>query len=373
MSPTALTAVDGLDLTIERGEIFALPGPNGAGMTTTQRQHDGRGTRRRRRPDREPGQRSERPVGMRALSRSFAPALLAVVLAGCATAAAGQGAVGNEPPSSPPASAGPTTDPVAACPSQTPSHLSGADAGTTEAYICTSEIRSVPGDGVWTFQVARRVTGGLGPLPHAFAAPDTSSDPPNPNVACAAMAYPAVVVYLHGDGRVHAVRAPEGECGFTLQPARDAYAALRTTVVGERRVARVQSQLSVDTQCPDAFKDMLSVEEHDPDSTAGGGAPAPLPDPVSVCTYRIATDPEGERIGHLDGYRTLSGDQVRALNAALAQVRRDPTCSRHEQTRFAVLDMSGGDRILVALDGCAVAQGNRWWRADDQLRQAVGG
>jgi ABC-2 type transport system ATP-binding protein len=30
-------AVDGLDLTVEKGEIFGLIGPNGAGKTTTFR------------------------------------------------------------------------------------------------------------------------------------------------------------------------------------------------------------------------------------------------------------------------------------------------------------------------------------------------
>ena len=34
-------AVDGIDLTIAHGEIFALLGPNGAGKTTTVELHDG--------------------------------------------------------------------------------------------------------------------------------------------------------------------------------------------------------------------------------------------------------------------------------------------------------------------------------------------
>jgi ABC-2 type transport system ATP-binding protein len=33
----AVTAVDGVSLTIERGEVFGLLGPNGAGKTTTLR------------------------------------------------------------------------------------------------------------------------------------------------------------------------------------------------------------------------------------------------------------------------------------------------------------------------------------------------
>ena len=35
----AVTAVDGLSLTMERGEIFGLVGPDGAGKTTILRGH----------------------------------------------------------------------------------------------------------------------------------------------------------------------------------------------------------------------------------------------------------------------------------------------------------------------------------------------
>ena len=51
-------AVDGIDLRIERGEIFALLGPNGAGKTTTVEILEGyrrRDARRGQRPGLRPG------------------------------------------------------------------------------------------------------------------------------------------------------------------------------------------------------------------------------------------------------------------------------------------------------------------------------
>ena len=54
--PGDIKAVDGLDLTVRRGEIFGLLGPNGAGKTTTAGMlttrvdpHERQGLRRRRR------------------------------------------------------------------------------------------------------------------------------------------------------------------------------------------------------------------------------------------------------------------------------------------------------------------------------------
>ncbi len=47
-----VTAVDGIDLEIGRGEIFALLGPNGAGKTTTVEILEGYRRPRRRRGDR---------------------------------------------------------------------------------------------------------------------------------------------------------------------------------------------------------------------------------------------------------------------------------------------------------------------------------
>jgi hypothetical protein len=307
---------------------------------------------------------------MRVASTGLAGLLLAVVLAGCATAGSAQTGVGGGSPSAP-VSGSSEVDRAGACPQQTPAHLAGRGAGVTNAYICARESRPVPGDGVWMFEVVRRVSGGLDVLLQAYAVPDAA---PVPDIACAAVAYDPLVVHLHGPRGTEAVRAPVDACGAPLRQARAAYDSLVTTVVAERADARIQSQLSVDTQCPESFKDVLAISEHDgPAGARNGVSPTPLADPVSVCTYRVGTDADGLRIGHLDGHRVLTGDRLRALNAALARVRRDPGCSRSEQRRFAVLAMGTGQETVVALDGCAVSQGADWWRADSQLRRAAGG
>ena len=78
------------------------------------------------------------------------------------------------------------------------------------------------------------------------------------------------------------------------------------------------------------------------------------------------------RFGQLDAHRILTGEDLGAVNTALGLVRSDPSCSRQEHTRFALLTAGGIAETVVALDGCAVSQGSGWWRADDQLRTAVG-
>jgi hypothetical protein len=229
----------------------------------------------------------------------------------------------------------------------------------------------VPSDGVWTFQVVRRVTGGLDPLLAAYAVPDAG--PAAPGTACSAVAWASLAVFLHNASGVRAVRAPQDDCGGPTSAARTAYESVTTTVVWEKKTRQIQSQQSVDSSCPDQFKDMLAIDEQFQSSGRSPAAPRPVAAPALECTYRVVVDAQGDRVGHLQSHRTLTADQLAAVNGALSHLRADPTCSRHEQTRFAVLGMTREPTTYVAVDGCAVAQDSGWWRAGDNLRATLAG
>ena len=185
--------------------------------------------------------------------------LLVVVLAGCAEAGAARDGrpVAADPsseaaPPSPlfPATLGP------ACPEQAVGRLSDDDVGVTDAYICHDEIRTVPGDGVWLFRVARRVTGGVDALLEAYRVPDEHST--DPELLCPSVGWDPLVVYVHSDSGPRAVRAPGTVCGAPMEAARSAYESVVTEVVDERREHQIQSQLSVDSGCSDEYKDTLA-------------------------------------------------------------------------------------------------------------------
>jgi hypothetical protein len=289
------------------------------------------------------------------------------VAAGCASA--GQAADG--PPAAPAASASPAAlDPSTACPTGGAGHLRGDGADVTDAWICAPEVRTVPGDGAWQVTVVRRITGGLPALLVAYAAPD---DGPRPGAVCTSdLPAPLTVVLRDGAG-IEAVRAPVDGCAHPTDAAERAYAGLVTEVAGERRDTMVRSELSVQSGCADAVKDVLALAEGSPPA---GGDPAPLPEPVRVCAYAVGTDEGGTRTGSLESSRTLTGAEVAVVDAALTHVTADPTCSLSAQTRIAFLGAPGDDGLggtVVALDGCAVAQDGAWWRAGDDLRAAVGG
>ena len=316
---------------------------------------------------------------MGVMGRGIAGSLLVLTLTGCGQAV---GTTAAEPIGgsstgqlAPPASPGGVTSDDA-CPAQEPSHLPNGLEDVTDAYLCVEEDRAVPGEGVVLFQVVRRVTGGLDALLTAFAAPDDAHEP---DKACAAIGSAPLVVYLRDISGTHAVRAPMTSCNAPTEPARSAYTSLTTQVIGEQRDRTIQSQLSVDSNCSDDYKDMLSIDEEldsaSPQEQAPPGSattPRQLFGPVSVCTYRIATDDQGTRVGHLEASHTLTAEQLAAVNEALGRARPDPSCSRHDHTEFALLNGDQQDATFIALDGCAVSQYEGWWRADDQLRLAVG-
>ncbi len=308
---------------------------------------------------------------------------LSTVLTGCG-AATGQPAVGQpaigQPAIGQPAVGGDvvptpsTSAAAAACPGGSFRHLPAHPAGVAAAFVCTNDVRRVPGDGEWSVTIVSRATAGVDRLLRVYAAPDK---PIPADVACTADLPDPRVVWLHlASGAVVAVRAPRDACGKPTAEAVAAFDALALDVVREDRVVQVSSQLALDSGCAQQWKDMLRVEASmDAAPPATGSRPTPMPaGPARACVYEVDPASLGEvPDGDLVGARTLDARQVQAWDDALAAAHPDAACARDDHHRFAVImPVVGGDETYVALDGCAVQQGSAWWRAGDGVRSAVG-
>jgi hypothetical protein len=246
----------------------------------------------------------------------------------------------------------------------------------TDAFICSTTRKVVPDDGEWLFQEARRITGGLEELLPVYAMPDARPTPTNDTSTveqiCPLSLSITPPIWLHG-AAVLAVRPPLGRCG---NPIRGVYAALRrltTQVVVSEPVRQVSSQLSIDSGCSDQGKNVMSIDAElgEPPSSE---SPQPLPiEPHLVCTYQVTESGDDWRLIAAD---RIGPAQLEPINSALAESVPEASCRRGIESRYAVMypaERDGEFATYVAVDGCAVQQDDRWWRASDQLRALLTG
>lgn len=301
-------------------------------------------------------------------ARRAAAVLLVGALAGCAGGTAGV-PLRTEPSGtvSPSTMTSTVTTVDDACPEQEAEHVPPA-LEVTDAYLCGTDVRAVPGDGQWQFRTVRRVTGDLSALIKAYEVADAGVT----NGACTSDLPSPRVVWLHTRSATVAARAPRDRCGKPTREARQAYDALPTQEVRSVEERQVASQLSVDSRCSDAYKDMIAIEDEDGAPKQTQALPTPIGVGARLCSYEVRPDESGMRVGHLRAARVLSREQLDAFNAELRRAELDPTCSRQRHQHFAlVVREASGLSTLVATDGCAVQQDGGWWRATPQLRALV--
>jgi hypothetical protein len=303
------------------------------------------------------------------------PALLATfvvgLLAGCEQRAAPVSApVATTVPS---VAAHPSYVPMSAadaCPTVPPVHLPDDAGPVGSAYVCTRETRPVPGDGEWQFLVVKGVTSGLDALLLAYR----TADAPPTTGACDLVGVVPRLLYLLGSS-TFAVRAPLDGCGKPMAAAMRTFDALGTVEISATKLDRVTSPLAQTSGCSDQYKDMLAVEEESGGPPQTSTVPSPVAPGSELCIYTLTVDRHGYRFVWLSSARPLSRTEVHRINSALSGATVDPSCSRRQHERFAVLQAggtAGGPTTLVALDGCAVQQDGGWWRATDRLRALVG-
>lgn len=219
---------------------------------------------------------------------------------------------------------------------------------------CRDEDRDVPGDGSWTVRIAERADTPAAELVELLREP---SDPLPDGEMCPAVAYvKPYFLLVDAGGRALVPDVPTSSCGQPRPGVKDFLDTLDYRVVAETRVARTQSQESVDTGCADAWKDGIAIGSPSP----GPAAPSGLTGEIRVCVYG-AIDGEGTLVGHLEAGHTAPATLADALDAAGPAAPCDKP-----HTSFAVLTTAGGNGpwAEVELDGCL-----RVLRSDNTLGQ----
>jgi hypothetical protein len=220
---------------------------------------------------------------------------------------------------------------------------------TSWVLRCRRDVRDVPGDGRWLVHVAERAD---------TSAPDLvdqlrrASEPRSTPTPCPDMlVIPPYFALVDPTGRALLPAMPTDKCGFPRKEARAALEALPFRVLSETRVKQLESQGSIDSGCPEHWKDELVIN-------AGGAGPGPAtpvwPTPANtlrVCVYETGRD-AGESSGQFASGRTVTGDEARTLSVALDKAGPATACSI-PHTRFAVVTREDAGQWAVAeLDGC---------------------
>lgn len=246
-------------------------------------------------------------------------------------------------------------------------HLPDGFGPIRSAYLCRTVDRKVPGDGVWQYQVVRRITGDLGRLQAVLEAADEAPT----SGSCTAEFFVGPPIWVVGSHSAALVRVPLDACAHAVDNVVDEVLALPATKVSDERLQRVESQTALDSGCSESFKDLLRIQAAD-GGTPRGASPPQL-DPSTrwtVCRYRVVQRDGDVSTGTLESADRLTAGQLAAVDDALRRSTVDPTCRRDDHTRFATIT-GDGDWIDVALDGCAVQHGTSWWRADRRLRDLL--
>jgi hypothetical protein len=236
-----------------------------------------------------------------------------------------------------------------------------ADFATAAVVRCVDQVRDVPGQGKWTFRVVERADTAAAELVAELRRP---SDPRTTTGICTSEA--VLVPYfllVDATGRAIAPTFPTDGCGKPRRESMDKLPALPFHTISETRQNQVQSQPSVDSGCPDSWKDLFTIEVKDAKPAAARPVFSGAVGSLRVCRYDRITGDQLP-VGNLAGTSQVDGDAAKNLLAALDKAGPAANCSA-PHARFAVLmPPDHGGYAMVELDGC-----HRLIRADNTVGQ----
>jgi hypothetical protein len=239
-----------------------------------------------------------------------------------------------------------------------------ADSVLVSATRCIFQTTTVAGDGEWLIRTDQRADSGLEALAAALRLPSQGAPA---NVNCDLIGYlPIVITVTDTKGRQLKPKVPHEACGGPLTAAVDAIAAVQWQTVATHQVRQTQSQMSIDTGCPDQYKPVIALE-----AAFGAGSRQPLPfatdvASLQVCRYILDPDPAYDmplgnngsggvaHSGRLASVSTVDIANARAFLAAVAAAPPALPCTQPEAP-FANVGTPGENTVLltVELGGCS--------------------
>jgi hypothetical protein len=222
---------------------------------------------------------------------------------------------------------------------------------TVSVMRCRTSVRRLPDKGEWTTVVTEKAGT---PAEDLVAQLRKASDRRTSEACTLEFVAPPYFVLINAEGKAVLPQVPTDACGKPRIEVRNTLDALPYKTVSETLVNQSQSQLSIDTGCSSAWKDLLAIDEI---SYKPGPATKVMraTGQVRVCVFQSEGD-----IGKLVSGHTVPAGQLTSLDSAGPAA----PCEA-EHTRFATLtgDSGGGD-AMVELDGC-----HRMIRPDQTLGQ----
>jgi hypothetical protein len=244
-------------------------------------------------------------------------------------------------------------------PAAVPAERAPIPEGFATAWVvrCRDEIRDVPGKGKWTVSVVERADT---PATELVAELRKPSDPRSDGACTMELRVPPYFLLVDSAGRVILPAVPDDSCGQPRVEATKPLERLDFRVVSETPRTQVQSQRSVDSDCPDMYKDMIAITEDTARPAPATAAWTTAVEALRLCVYRA----EADLVGRLATTSVIGPAPARHVVELLGKAGPAAPCAS-PHTRFATLAPAGTtSSVMVELDGC-----HRLLRQDGTLGQ----
>jgi hypothetical protein len=215
---------------------------------------------------------------------------------------------------------------------------------TTSVVRCREEIRDLPGKGKWAVAIVERTDT---PATELVAELRKPSDPRSDGPCTMELRVPPYFLLVDSSGRAILPSVPNDSCG---QPRIDATKPLERLdfhIVSETPRTQVQSQQSVDSDCPDAYKDLIAITEDTARPAPATAAWATTVEALRLCRYQT----DGQ-VGHLGTSLVIGPTPTKQVVELLGKAGPAADCAT-PHTQFATLSPVGTtNSVAVELDGC---------------------